>query len=232
MIDFHSHILPALDDGSQSVEESIALLGMLSEQGIRTVVATPHFYAKNESPDGFSARRAEAFEKLKGSLGRDCPEIILGAEVAYYPGIARRKDISKLCIGESELLLLEMPMTRWHEMTLKELEELASLPRLTVAIAHAERCLGLQGPKAIARIRERGILIQCNADRLLSFGSKRRTLASLSRGEIHLIGSDCHNLTFRPPQIGRAYSLIKEKLGEGFYSQLCEFGYSLLNKRP
>ena len=51
----------------------------------------------------------------------------------------------------------------------------------------------------------------------------------LERGEIHLIGSDCHNLNARPPRIGEAYGLMKKKLGDGFYSLYCEYGYSLLN---
>ena len=53
MIDWHSHVLPALDDGSRSVDESLALLKMLSEQGVDTVIATPHFYADRESLSSF-----------------------------------------------------------------------------------------------------------------------------------------------------------------------------------
>ena len=53
----------------------------------------------------------------------------------------------------------------------------------------------------------------------------------LERGEIHLIGSDCHNLTARPPRIGEAYGLIRKKLGDGFYSFFCGYGYSLLNSK-
>ena len=57
MVDFHSHILPALDDGSSSVEESIALLKMLSEQGVSAVCATPHFNANRTTVDEFLAAR-------------------------------------------------------------------------------------------------------------------------------------------------------------------------------
>ena len=57
MIDFHTHILPKMDDGSKSTEESIAMLKMQAEQGIRWVVATPHFYAEPESPQDFLQRR-------------------------------------------------------------------------------------------------------------------------------------------------------------------------------
>ena len=56
IIDFHSHILPGVDDGSQSVQESLAMLKMEAEQGIQHVIATPHFYPKHDSPEHFLER--------------------------------------------------------------------------------------------------------------------------------------------------------------------------------
>ena len=64
-VDFHSHILPGIDDGSKSVEESLAMLRMAGEQGIECVVATPHFYPRYDSPKKFLARRAEAEAQLR-----------------------------------------------------------------------------------------------------------------------------------------------------------------------
>ena len=57
MIDWHSHILPGMDDGSKDPEESIAMLDMLEQQGIDTVIATPHFYANEETTEEFLGRR-------------------------------------------------------------------------------------------------------------------------------------------------------------------------------
>ena len=56
MIDFHSHILPAMDDGSKNIEESLQMLRMLQEQGVERVIATPHFYADENPPDVFLRR--------------------------------------------------------------------------------------------------------------------------------------------------------------------------------
>lgn len=64
MIDFHSHILPGIDDGSASVEESLKLLEMLAEQGVKTVVATPHFYPDRTSVSDFLRRRDAAYQRL------------------------------------------------------------------------------------------------------------------------------------------------------------------------
>ena len=74
MVDFHSHVLPAVDDGSRDVAESIALLTDLAKQGVKTVVATPHFYANRHSVNRFLEKRQTAYEKLiaeklKSTLG-------------------------------------------------------------------------------------------------------------------------------------------------------------------
>ena len=97
MIDFHTHILPGVDDGSKNVEESLLMLDSMKNQGVKTVIATPHFYANDESVESFLSRRNEAFSSLKKSLA-DGPEIILGAEVRYYDGISRLEDLKKLRI--------------------------------------------------------------------------------------------------------------------------------------
>ena len=231
MIDFHSHILPFIDDGSSSIEESVALLSMLKDQGIKTVVATPHYDAKRDTPEAFVSKRNESYEKLLPNIKDGFPKVILGAEVSYYPGIERLKGIRSLTAGESDLLLLEMPISVWTEYTVKELVDLTTTKNMTVVLAHAERYLGLQSLKTIELLNDSGILRQYNADFFLRFGQKRKALKMLERGEIHLIGSDCHNLSTRPPKIGDAYGLMKKKLGGGFYSFFCGYGYSLLKSK-
>ena len=231
MIDFHSHILPGIDDGSSSVEESVALLSMLKDQGIKTVVATPHYDAKRATPEAFVQKRNESYEKLLPEIKDGFPKVILGAEVAYYPGIERLKGIGSLTAGDSDLLLLEMPISVWTEYTVKELVDLTTTKNMTVVLAHAERYLGLQSSKTIELLDDSGILRQYNADFFLRFGQKRKALKMLERGEIHLIGSDCHDLALRPPIIGEAYGLMKKKLGGGFYSFFCGYGYSLLKSK-
>jgi protein-tyrosine phosphatase len=64
VLDFHSHILPEVDDGSQSVDESILMINALAEQGIDRIVATPHFYANDESVSEFLVRRQKAYNEF------------------------------------------------------------------------------------------------------------------------------------------------------------------------
>ena len=65
MTDFHSHILPGVDDGSKSIEETLKMLELLSDQGVRRVVATPHFYPNHHSVEEFLEKRNSAYEEIK-----------------------------------------------------------------------------------------------------------------------------------------------------------------------
>ena len=68
-IDFHTHILPGMDDGAETVQQSIKMLRMLRKQGVDRVALTPHFYAHRESVDSFLDRRQTAFEQLQKAIG-------------------------------------------------------------------------------------------------------------------------------------------------------------------
>lgn len=228
MIDWHSHILPGIDDGSQSAEESIAMLKMLSEQGVKEVVATPHFFANNETVESFLTRRDEAYEKLKEQLFEGAPKIRLGAEVSYYSGISRLPDLKQLCIQDTKCLLLEMPMTKWTEYILKEVEELAHRGKITLILAHVDRYF--QSAKVWERLGESGCVMQINAGSVIGLATRFRMLRLLQRRAVHCVGSDCHNTTSRAPRIGRAFDIIEKKLGGGFIGQLQDLEYYLFNE--
>ena len=213
MIDIHSHILPQMDDGSQSVQESLVLLDMLFAQGVKAVVATPHFLANKESVDGFLHRREEAYSKLKGGLSPATPKILFGAEVAYYPGIKNLENLDKLKISGSDLLLLEMPFSKWSKQAFKELIELATTKEnMTILLAHIERYMDFVSEEQWDILRNYGILFQVNASFFLKWKTKRKAIQMLKRNQIHVIGSDCHNIKFRPPKMDLALHVIEKKL--------------------
>ena len=116
MIDWHSHILPRMDDGCKDEAESLELLRMLSAQNVDSVILTPHFYANDESVESFIERRNSSFDSLAKQLSGDLPSLYCGAEVRYYSGISRMADLSRLTIGESKLLLMEMPFSVWSSL--------------------------------------------------------------------------------------------------------------------
>ncbi|MBQ7846892.1 MAG: capsular polysaccharide biosynthesis protein [Clostridia bacterium] len=230
MIDWHSHILPGMDDGSRDVAESLALLKMLREQGVRTVVATPHFYANDESVESFLKRRKESYERLMAQVPQDAPKILLGAEVRYYPGIGRMEELSRLCIEGSKVLLLEMTMSKWTQYSVRELIELAGTRDVQLVMAHIERYMSLQSDSVWEQLLENGVLMQVNTEFFTQFGSKHKAIRYLESGRVQLLGSDCHNTKSRPPLFDKAGKLICKKLGDEFISQLNEFGYSVLAK--
>lgn len=228
MIDWHSHILPDMDDGSRCVEESIEMLDMLSQQGVSCVVATPHFLANEESVESFLQRRRASYDTLMQAVHKDHPAVLCGAEVKYYFGISKLESLNALAIEGTNILLLEMPMIKWTEYTVKELIELAGTRGLTVVLAHIERYLSLQDRGTFERLRENGLLMQTNASFYTGFFNKQKALRLLGAGIVQFIGSDCHNLTSRAPNLVPAYEFIEKKLGGYFLSQMNEFGHRAL----
>ena len=227
MIDWHSHVLPGMDDGSANLAESIAMLERQAQQGVKTVIATPHFYANDESVADFILRRQKAYEVLKAQLPEGAPDILLGAEVRYYRGISRMENIEALRIQGTKLLLLEMPMRDWTESMLKDLMELAGSGSVRLVLAHIDRYWGLQKREVWARLHEAGILMQVNAGFFTGLTTKRKAISLLQEGLVQLVGSDGHNMTTRPPHLEKAFDVIGKKLGKEYLEQMTRYGYSL-----
>ncbi len=230
MIDFHSHILPKMDDGSRSIEESIALLELLSRQGVKRVAASPHFLPSREPISSFLERREQSFLNLQQAIGDSkLPHVHLGAEISYYEGISKLADIPALCLTGSNLLLVEMPMAKWSDYAVHEIMELACLPKTKVMLAHVERYRSFQNNQVWQQLLENEILMQVNAGYFLRFATKRKAMLQLQNNEIHFLGSDCHDLKVRPPRIGEAYQLLSQKLGDEFLSSWIGFCNSFFN---
>lgn len=229
MIDFHSHILPKMDDGSRSAEESEALLKMLCAQKVDTVVATPHFYANSETVSDFIRRRKEAHGELEKKLFEGAPQILLGAEVKYYQGISKMEELKSLCIGESKLLLLEMPFSSWTEYNINEIENIVCTRGITVVLAHIERYLKFQKKSVWDRLWQNGVLMQINADFVIKFFSRRTALKMLEQNKVQFLGSDCHNTESRAPKMQGAVKIISDKLGEDFIAHMKDFCMNELN---
>ncbi len=213
MIDLHSHILPQMDDGSKSPEETRQLLQIMKKQGIRTVAATPHFYARREDPETFLQRRAEAAEKIPRDV--DLPQVLLGAEVAWFHGMKNCEDLQRLQIGNTGLLLVEMPFSSWSEQTVEEVCQIPVHLGLTPVLAHVERYRGIGRIKGyLERLIENDVLLQCNADMLEDFWCGRWICKQIKIGNVQFLGTDCHGLDSRPPRMDHAVALLKKRLGE------------------
>lgn len=215
--DFHSHILPGIDDGSRSVEESLAMLRMEARQGIRHIVATPHFYPRNTSPAEFLEKRAESFRLLQEAMAQEppLPQVHLGAEVYFFPGISDCEQLRELTIDQNGYILIEMPLAPWTERMYRELQDIHYKQGLLPIVAHVDRYIRpfktYDIPK---RLADMPVLVQANASFFQDRLARSMAMRMLRGGQIHLLGSDCHNLTSRAPNLDQAIRLIRKQLGE------------------
>ena len=230
IIDFHTHILPSIDDGSKSIEESINILKQLWNQNVDIVVATPHFLASQNTPEEFFINRRNAVDGLIKAISQteNIPKIALGAEIRYFRGISQCDKLKLLKIVGTNIILIEMPFFPWTEDILKELYDLYAVRGFKVIIAHIERYLTIQKKSIINKLFNMDILIQANAEFFLNWHTKRKALSMLEKNQIHLLGSDCHNLNTRPPNIEQAINIIYKYFGEHKVKQLYNLSQDLL----
>lgn len=217
IVDMHSHVLPGIDDGSRSLEESIGMLSREAAQGIRDVVATPHFYAWQDHPERFLEKRWEAERLLREEMAKHpgLPQVHIGAEVHFFRGISQSDAVSGLTIDGKRCMLIELEEEPWQENVYQELERLYRDRNIVPVIAHVERYrLAFSSNRHIRRLEELPVLIQSNASFFLNRRTRPVAMRMLRQGRIHLLGSDAHDLVKRPPQLGNAVAEIQAKLGE------------------
>lgn len=223
LIELHAHLLPQLDDGSDSVEMSLAMLRREMEQGVGTVCATPHYYADQNSITTFCERRAAALEKLLAALPEGLPRIIPAAEVAFFSGISERAGLKRLCIEGTKTLMLEMPFTEWNDFQIEEVSTLVLDRGFHVVLVHPERfCASGNNRRLLRRLAQLPIGLQVNTGSMMHWGTQRMALELLELAQYPLLGSDCHNLTARPPNLKSGRRIVLKKLGKKFLDQVDE----------
>ena len=224
LVDLHSHILPGIDDGSPDVDTSLAMLRREAEQGVDVVCATSHYYAKYSSIPAFCERRAEAMERLSSVLTAELPRVLPAAEVAYFPHM-EEQDLTPLCIQGTRTLMLEMPFSDWTGLQLETVEALVLDCRYDVVLVHPERfCFSKSNRHKLEKLAELPIGLQVNAGSLLRWGTRRLALDLLQMAQYPLLGSDCHNLTSRPPNLKEGRKVVMQKLGEAFLKKIDWYG--------
>ena len=236
MIDFHSHFLPGIDDGSDSISLSLSMLDAWCNQGIDNVVASPHFYADRNNPERFLRRREDAYQELREAMavhspssGRPWPDILLGSEVRFFDGISRFDGLHELCLEGTNLLLLEMPFHTWTSRMVDEVGIIASTTGIMPVAAHIERYLD-QPRSLVKAFLNLDIYIQSNAEFFLERGTSHKAVKMLKKGIITFIGSDAHNMSRRPVNIGPALRVISKSLGEDFVNNLTYRQYDIIEK--
>lgn len=206
-LDYHAHVLPGCDHGSDGVETSRKQLAMAAAAGIRTVCATPHFYPHKESIPSFLQRRAESAQLLCESLTADAPQLRLGAEVLICDGMERLDGLSRLCREETDELLLEMPFYQWPEPIWETLYRLLERRDIRIVLAHADR----YPPENIERLIKDGVPLQLNAECLTKLLRRRRYLSWIESGAVQFMGSDIHMLGNGYRDFGKCRRMLEKR---------------------
>ena len=235
MIDTHSHILPGLDDGSRNIDESIAMLKILKEQGITHVIATPHFKMtdKSNSIDEFITKRNKSYQELKNEIDRqglDLPKIFLGAEVLLTMDFVEARNKEKLCIENTNIMLIELPYYEWQSWILRMLSDLCNDNNIEPIIAHADRYVDFISSDMFDKLFNLGYKTQVNAEFVDSKARIKKLKKWLKSGQICYIGSDSHGTDFRPPTFDSYFNKIKKVAGEAFINNVSKHSTELINK--
>jgi protein-tyrosine phosphatase len=226
MIDTHLHILPGVDDGPDTMEDTIALARVLVQEGVHAAIATPHY--NDEYPRYPVAEIQARVYEVQQVLDRHGIPLRLfpGHEVLIKPGLVEDIQSGRVAtLNGSRYLLLELWTNTWLPETERVIFELRAAGIIPV-LAHVERYQAIQrDPQKLASLLQQGVLAQVTAGSLVGMQGKtaRRTAeALLKRGLIHCIGSDAHGLHKRPPAVAQGLQSAQKLLSQQCIYQISE----------
>lgn len=213
-IDVHAHVLPGVDDGAADWDESRRMLTCAYEQGIRTIIATPHYSHRQDA-----GKLQEAARQLDWEARAIAPDynIFLGQEILYFDSLVEKlKEGQALTMAGSRYVLTEfMPRISFSRLY-------QAVRSLTVAgyypiIAHVERYEALRGRNKMEELAGTGCYLQMNYKSLegsLLDGNARWCRRQVLEGRIHFLGTDAHRMDIRPPEIAKSLEWLKQHVTE------------------
>ena len=216
MIDFHNHILPNVDDGPKTLEESIDMLKYANSQGITEVVQTVHFqHPKMDNKNvefNYLTKEVNKLQKIIDEKNINI-KIHLSAEVFYMPNLLSIYSNPLTTFGNGKYMLIEFTNNIYPTGYEEEFYKLQSVG-ITPIVAHPERYRFVQNDINILNVwLERGYIIQIDAGSIIGqFGNKvqKFTLNMIDNGFIHIIGSDAHNTKKRNFCLKDSYNAIEK----------------------
>lgn len=206
MIDFHAHVLPGADHGSDGLETSLAQLRLAEKAGIKTLIVTPHFYPQVEELDVFLERRQACWEQLcevyQGSV-----DLRLGAEVHMCQGLDHMEGLDQLCVQGTNILLLELGFRAWTREVRDTVFRISEAGKFFPVLAHVDR----YDPVRIDEFLDRGISAQLNADAFRRLFGKKKLLSWIDSGAVVALGSDIHGTAIGYQNYLKAKEYLKER---------------------
>lgn len=225
MVDIHHHLLPGLDDGSDSMETSVAMAKLAAADGITHVVCSPHANGNYAFDPAVNTARTDALrarlteQNIPITLGRGC-DFHLSYENVNYA----KRDPARFSINGLGYLLVEVPDYGLPPGLTETFYEL-QLAGLTPILTHPERNPTLQKePERMKEWLRGGLLIQVTADSVTGHKGKhaqRMAHDLLEKRWVHFLATDAHNTTSRPPRMREAHNLVATQYGASYAHALC-----------
>jgi protein-tyrosine phosphatase len=225
MIDLHHHLLPGLDDGSDSFETSVAMARIAADDGITHIVCTPHANSRYTFDPQVNAEKTYELQALLAdagiamTLGRGCD-----FHISYDNIQAAQADPKRFSINGLGYLLVEVPdygLPRGLTETFYQLQ----LAGLTPILTHPERNPTIQADMSrLIDWQRGGVLIQVTADSVTGHKGKvaqRIAHELLENRWVHFLATDAHNTKSRPPRMREARNVVANKYGARYAENLC-----------
>jgi len=222
--DIHCHILPGIDDGPKTLEETLRMLYIAYEEGIRVIVATPHYASDGQSDS--QAKIQAMYNEINAEIEQAGLEIsiILGNELLYCTGIIEALDRGDaLTIDGTRYILIEFHPDSSYKEIWNGINQCIFGGYIPI-VAHVERyqCL-IKNPGLVGELIHLGAYIQMNVSSIKGKISDSRMHFCnkiLKKGWVHFLGTDAHGAYDRVPQVKSYLKALKKKLGEERIQQL------------
>lgn len=234
MIDFHSHILPNVDDGSKSLEETIKLIEEAKSAGFKAIISTSHFVR------GYFETTVKERKELLHSISKTLEEnkvdveLYLGNEIYFSEDIVKLIEEKTICsINNTKYILFELPLSSKPINLYNVIYDLMQNNFIPV-LAHPERYSFVQqNPKLVEDLIEKGVLIQSNFGSFIGeYGKKAQIIVKklLKNNMVHFLGSDTHRKGTIYPKIPKILKRMEKLIGNEKLKQLTEVNPSLVLK--
>ena len=224
MIDVHCHLLPGLDDGAGSLEESLAMLRTAWKEGITDIIVTPHFSGERQNAGPQAVMQAIWKIQTEAEIRRIPIRLYPGNEVYYFDGVeACLKEGAACTMNGSRYVLVEFaPFVSFHALR-NALDRMRANGYYPV-LAHAERyeCL-LQDADQVAYLKDMGVQIQVNSGSITGTGGsavKRFAHRALHGQMVDYIGTDAHSCRGRAPEMAKCRDIVVQKYGREYAFRL------------
>ena len=206
MKDFHAHILPGADHGSNGLETSLCQLELAEAAGIDTIVATPHYYPQSDDFTQVLKKREVCYSLLMNNYHGPI-RILPAAEVRMCTGIDHLKGVRELCIPGTDIMLCELPFHGYGSGLDETFLRLQDDLQIEPILVHVDR----YDPKLIEKLSEMGLRGQVNADAVCHHMGRRRLFSWIDEQTVVALGSDIHGVQIGYSHYTKAMTILDRR---------------------